>query len=206
MNSLTCLIADDHPAVTESVKLMLERAGYSVVACVADGVEALAQLACCQPDFAVIDLQLPRLHGIEVLREAGQKAPRTQSIVYSAFGEPGQLADALDAGAAGFLLKDSPLDDLVRALPIIRSGELYIDPVLAGAWMKGRSQHTDPLTKREREILRLMADGLTNEEIGKQLFVAPETVRSHVRRAMLKMGTRTRVQLVASALRQSLIS
>ena len=114
------------------------------------------------------------------------------------------LLEALDAGAAGFLLKEAPLDDLLRAVRTVAAGKRYIDPVLAASAI---GPSTAPqLTARERDVLRLLADGLSNEEIGKQLFISAETVRGYIRKAMQKLGADTRTEAVALALRQRLIA
>jgi DNA-binding NarL/FixJ family response regulator len=116
-------------------------------------------------------------------------------------------ADALDAGVRGFVLKDAPLQYLVRAVEVVAGGGTYVDPVLAGALALARLNKDLPeLTQREREVLRLLAEGLSNEDIGKRLFISPETVRTHIRKAMGKLDADTRTEAVATALRQSLIS
>jgi DNA-binding NarL/FixJ family response regulator len=150
---------------------------------------------------------MPRLSGIEVARRAGRSAPESAIILYTAFGERALLTEALDAGARGFLLKEAPLGDLVRAVEMVAAGRTYVDPVLAGVLATPEAgQKTPALTQREREVLRLLADGFSNEEIGKRLFISPETVRTHVRKAMDKLDADTRTQAVAIALRQSLIA
>jgi DNA-binding NarL/FixJ family response regulator len=129
-------------------------------------------------------------------------------VVFSpAPGDRALLSEALDAGVRGFVLKEAPLADLVRALERVVAGEAYVDPVLAGALVSGRlAERVPSLTQREREVLRLLADGHANEEIGKRLHISPETVRTHVRKAMAKLEADTRTQAVAIALRQSIIS
>jgi DNA-binding NarL/FixJ family response regulator len=150
---------------------------------------------------------MPRLSGIEVAVHAAEVAPETAIVFYTAFGDRALLSEALDAGVRGFVLKEAPLADLVRALERVVGGEAYIDPVLAGALVSGRLADRVPsLTQREREVLRLLADGHANEEIGKRLHISPETVRTHVRKAMAKLEADTRTQAVAIALRQSIIS
>jgi DNA-binding NarL/FixJ family response regulator len=199
---ITCLVADDHPAVVAAVSDFLEEHGISVDVCARDGEEALAQIEERHPDVAVVDLRMPRMSGIEVARRAGRSTPGSAVIVYTAFGERALLTEALDAGARGFLLKEAPLGDLVRAVEMVAAGRTYVDPVLAGLLAGTDAGEKLPaLTQREREVLRLLADGHTNEEIGKRLFISPETVRTHVRKAM-----DTRTQAVATALRQSLIA
>ena len=146
------------------------------------------------------------MSGIEVAREAAVVAPDTAIVVYTAYGDLAILSEALDAGVRGFVLKEAPLADLVRALERVVRGEAYIDPVLAGALVNGRADQVASLTQREREVLRMLADGHSNEEIGKRLHISPETVRTHVRKAMAKLDADTRTQAVAIALRQSIIS
>ena len=150
---------------------------------------------------------MPRLSGVEVAVRAAAVAPETAIVFYTAFGDRALLSEALDAGVRGFVLKEAPLADLIRALERVVAGEAYVDPVLAGVLVSARFADRAPLlTQREREVLRLLADGLANEEIGKRLHISPETVRTHVRKAMAKLEADTRTQAVATALRQSIIS
>ena len=128
-------------------------------------------------------------------------------ILYTAFGDRAVLTEALDAGARGFVLKEAPLAEVVRAVELVAAGKTYVDPVLAGVLSVGAgSDKLVNLTPREREVLRLLADGLANEEIGKRLVISAETVRTHIRKAMAKLDADTRTEAVATALRQSLIS
>ena len=184
----------------------LERSGIEIVGRAADGEEALAQIEAQQPLVAVVDVRMPRLSGIEVAQGAATVAPNTSIVFYTAYGDRALLSEALDVGARGFVLKEAPLSDLVRAVERVAIGEAYVDPVLAGVLVSAQTEKLPSLTQREREVLRLLADGLSNEEIGKRLFISPETVRTHVRKAMAKLAADTRTQAVAEALRQSLIS
>ena len=204
---MTCLVADDHPAMLAAVAEILERDGVRVVARASDGEEALALIAELQPQVALVDIQMPRLRGIEIAARTPAVSPQTAVVLYTAFGDRALLSEALDAGARGFVLKEAPLTDLVRAVERVAAGETYVDPVLAGILVSAQMTAKLPtLTQREREVLRLLADGHANEEIGKRLFISPETVRTHVRKAMTKLEADTRTQAVATALRQSLIS
>ncbi|HEX2111044.1 MAG TPA: response regulator transcription factor [Gaiellaceae bacterium] len=203
----TCLVADDHPAMVEALVGLLTDRGIHVVARVGDGEAALAKLARLRPSIAVLDVRLPGLSGIEVTRRAVLASPPTAVVLYTAYGDSAVLMDALDAGARGLVLKDSPLPDLVRAVETVLAGGTYVDPVLAGGFARRHSDSDLPdLTRRERDVLRLLADGLSNEEIGRRLFLSPETVRTHVRKAMRKLDANTRTQAVAEALRRSLIN
>jgi DNA-binding NarL/FixJ family response regulator len=203
---ITCVIADDHPAMLTAVTDVLIKSGVDVVGRASDGQDALEQIEAKQPRVALVDIRMPRLSGIELAKRAGVVAPNTSIVFYTAHGDRALLSEALDVGARGFVLKEAPLPDLVRAVERVAAGEAYVDPVLAGILVSAQSDKVPSLTQREREVLRLLADGLSNQEIGKSLFISPETVRTHVRKAMAKLEADTRTQAVAKALRQSLIS
>jgi DNA-binding NarL/FixJ family response regulator len=205
--AITCLVADDHPAMVEAICDVLTGDGIEVVGRAVDGEEALAKVRTREPDVAVVDLRMPRVSGIETTRQIASSAGRTAVLLYTAYGDRALLTEAIDAGARGFVLKEAPLADLVRAVRLVAEGGTYVDPVLAGALATADATAKLPsLTQRERDVLRLLADGHSNEEIGKRLFISPETVRTHVRKAMAKLDADTRTQAVATALRQSLIA
>jgi DNA-binding NarL/FixJ family response regulator len=150
---------------------------------------------------------MPGLSGIEVARHTGRSSPETAVILYTAFGDRALLTEALDAGARGFVLKEAPLAEIVRAVELVAAGRTYVDPVLAGVLSStAATEKMAILTERERDVLRLLADGQSNDEIGRSLFISPETVRSHVRKAMRKLEADTRTEAVATALRRSLIA
>jgi DNA-binding NarL/FixJ family response regulator len=206
-DQITCVVADDHPAMLTSVADLLARSGFDVLGRARDGAEALALIENERPHLAIVDVRMPRMSGIEVAERAAVTTPDTSIIFYTAFGDRALLSEALDVGARGFVLKEAPLVDLVRAVERVAAGDAYVDPVLAGVLVSSSLTDRAPsLTQRERETLRLLADGLTNEEIGKRLHISPETVRTHVRKAMSKLEADTRTQAVATALRQSIIS
>jgi two-component system response regulator DesR len=128
-------------------------------------------------------------------------------LLYSGVSDPALVSDALEAGALGFALKDAPLDQLATAIDTVASGQIYVDPVLGAALLQAqRSDAVRPLSDREREVLRLLAEGASYAEMGTTLFLSPETVRAHAQRAMTKVGARTRTQAVAVALRDGLIA
>ncbi len=192
--------------MVEAICEVLAEHGIEVSGRARDGDEALTKIEARKPDVAVVDLRMPRLSGVEIARRTVRSTPDTGIILYTAYGERALLTEALDAGARGFVLKEAPLDDLVRAIETVARGGTYVDPVLAGVLASPGGADVPSLTQRERDVLRLLADGLSNEEIGKQLFISPETVRTHIRKAMEKLGADTRTQAVAKALRQSLIA
>jgi DNA-binding NarL/FixJ family response regulator len=127
-------------------------------------------------------------------------------ILYTGYGDRALLTEALDAGARGFVLKEAPMEDIARAVQTVAAGGTYVDPVLAGTLATAAGERVPQLTHRERDVLRLLADGHSNEEIGKRLYISAETVRTHVRKAMDKLDADTRTQAVAKALRQHVIA
>jgi DNA-binding NarL/FixJ family response regulator len=205
--AVTCLVADDHPAVLEAVAEFLAAAGVQIVGRAQDGEEALERIVERKPRVALVDVRMPKLGGIEVARRARRVAPDTAVLLYSGYGDRALLTEALDAGVGGFALKEAPLDDLLAAVRAVAAGRPYVDPVLGATLAPSPAGSALPeLTQRERDVLRLLADGLSNEEIGKELFIAAETVRTHVRKAMEKLDADTRTEAVARALRAKLIS
>jgi DNA-binding NarL/FixJ family response regulator len=202
---ITVVIADDHPPIIDCLARHLAASGFSVVATAQDGESALAAVTEHQPLVCVADVRMPRLDGLELARRAVNVAPDTAVLLYSGVSDKGLVSDALDAGARGFALKDAPLDDLARAVTTVASGGLYVDPVLAAALAIRRNDDRKALSEREREVLRLLAEGGSYAEIGSTLFLSPDTVRAHAQRAMTKLGARTRTQAVAVALREAVI-
>jgi DNA-binding NarL/FixJ family response regulator len=204
---ITCVVADDHPAVLEAVAEFLVQGGIEVIARARDGEEALERIEQRKPQVALVDVRMPKLGGIELTRRAQRSAPDTSILLYTGYGDRALLTEALDAGVRGFVLKEAPMDDLLRAVQSVAAGGTYVDPVLAGTLAASSIGNKLPeLTQRERDVLRLLADGLANEEIGKRLFISAETVRTHVRKAMEKLDADTRTQAVARALRDRLIA
>ncbi len=204
-DKITVLVADDHPAVLEAVASYLADHGVDVVGRAQDGAEALELIERRLPQVAVVDVRMPNLGGIEVARRLRGKSD-TQVLLFTGYGDRALLHEALDAGVRGFVLKEAPLEDLLRAVRALAAGEGYVDPVLAGSLAASVGERLPELTVRERDVLRLLADGLSNEEIGKKLFISAETVRTHLRKAMDKLGAETRTQAVAVALRDRIIS
>jgi DNA-binding NarL/FixJ family response regulator len=204
VHGLTCLIADDHPVVADAIKAVLGARRIEVVAVAADGETALSEIAAARPLIALVDMGLPDVDGAEIARRARRVSPETSVIVFTGRSDFAVLTEALDAGARGFVLKEAPLPDLVRAIEMVAEGALYVDPGLASLLIEARDM--DKLTPREREILRLIADGHGNDEIGAQLFISPQTVRTHLTKAMSKLQAGSRTEAVALALRQKLIA
>lgn len=204
-NDLTCVVADDHPSVLRTLSDLIRSWGWEVVATATGGDEAIEKIEEHQPSVAVLDVHMRGSSGLEVATRLKRGAPKTAIVFYSGSTDSATVQEALDVGARAFVVKEAALDELHRALDAVVRGERYIDPLVSGALLSTGS--SDPsLTKREREVLRLIADGNSYEEVAKALFISPETVRTHVGNAVQKLGVRTRMQAVATALRRGLIS
>jgi len=208
LRSLTCVVADDHPALRSAIATLLEEHGIDVVFQAENGDAALAAIEEHRPNVALLDVMMPGLTGIEVALEVRERVPETATVLYTGFAEAQLLTDALDAGARGFVLKDAPMNDVARAVTHAARGESYVDPGLAAALVRvhaGPTESPNGLSPRERDILHLLAEGRSNDQIAVALTLSPETVRTYIRRAMSKLAADTRTQAVAIALRRSII-
>jgi DNA-binding NarL/FixJ family response regulator len=202
---ITCLLVDDHPAIINAVAAVLQDDGIEVVGRATNAAEALQLLETLRPAVALVDWRLPGLSGIDVIRAAARVAPETATVLYTGFAEWPQSREALDAGARGIISKESPLADVARAISLVAAGKVYLDAALGGELVKPGPKRPQ-LTQREREVLRLLADGLSHEEIGAALFLSSETVRAHAKKATTRLGARNRMQAVAAAVRDGLIA
>jgi len=203
---ITCVVADDHPAILQTICSHLERAGLHIVGRARDGEEAAMLVEAQRPTVVLVDARMPVLSGTAVIRRLSRTAPQTGAILYTAFDDAALLTEAFDAGARGYVLKDAPLEALPRAIETVAAGGVYIDPSLADVLISQLPNGRPALTPRERDVLRMLADGHTNESIGKALFISPDTARTQLATAMAKLGASTRTQAVAVALRRELIS
>lgn len=208
MSRPRCIVADDHPALVTAVVDLLGENGYEVVAAVHDGPAALAAAIAAEPELALVDYRMPRLHGGELVRRLREACPAMHVAVYTAEADSAVVAEVLDAGAKAVVLKESPLGDLVRALDAALAGRPYVDASLASMALDGRLKAvgTPALTSRELEVLELLAEGLSHEAIARRLEIGSETVRTHARKAAGRLGAKTRTQAVASAIRLRLIA
>jgi DNA-binding NarL/FixJ family response regulator len=202
-----CLVVDDHAAIREGVKLILARdREISVIGEASSGDGAVDMAERRRPDVILMDVRMRGLDGFEATRRITAAHPAIAIILYTAHGERGLLAEGLDCGARGYVLKDAPPDDIIRAVKRVAEGGAYVDPTLASELVSPKATERIPaLSTREREILGLLANGFSNPEIAARLFISPETVRTHVRNAMAKLEADTRTQAVALALRYALI-
>jgi DNA-binding NarL/FixJ family response regulator len=203
--SVRCLVADDHPALLQAVCDYLQANGLAVVGTAPDGERAVAVAAEAHPDVALVDFRMPHLSGVELIARLLEISPETKVVVYTADADEALVRGALGVGASSVLLKESPLDDLVRAIETALAGARYIDPALPGFGVEAAID-TPVLTERERTVLSLLAEGLSHDEIGLKLSISGETVRTHVRKASRRLGASTRTETVAKALRMGLIA
>ena len=203
---LTCLVADDHPVIVEALSLVLKGYGVHLIGHARHGHDALAKIEEERPALAIIDLHMPGMSGIDVARLAAQSTPDTAIILYTAETAIASVREALAAGVRGFVLKGAPLPDITRAIEMVADGDIYIDPALVGGLHHSEEAIRPQLTSREHEVLVLLADGLSYEEMSRALGISPETARTHVRKAVEKLGARTRPHALAIALRESLIT
>jgi DNA-binding NarL/FixJ family response regulator len=203
--STHCLLADDHPALVAAVGEFLEDNGYTVVGPVTNGEEAIDLAASRRPELAVVDYRMPGPGGRELLARLREVAPDTRVLVYTADAGEALVQEALGRGAAAIVLKEAPLQDLLRALEAVCDGGTYVDPALATAALGAHRPSRPTLTARERDVLTHLSRGETHEEIGRQLGISIETVRTHLRKASEKLEASTRTQAVATAYRLGLI-
>ncbi len=202
---IRCLVADDHPGLVAAVSDFLQAQGVELVGAASDGEEAVTLAAAKKPDVALVDFRMPKLSGTGLVERIREVSPQTEVIVYTAEAGDGLAADVIRAGGAGVVLKDAPLDDIVRALEAAVAGRKYVDATLAARALMQPRRANSPLTEREQDVLRLLAEGLGNDGIGRRLGISGETVRTHVQKACERLGASTRTQAVATALRGGLI-
>ncbi len=202
---ITCLIVDDHEVVREGLRLSLSRAPHiRVVGEAADGASAVALAERRLPDVVLMDVRMPDMDGLEATQKLLEAVPNANVLMFTAYSERALLTRALDSGARGYILKETSHATLVRAIEKVAEGGSYVDPGLMPAFLEGRDRE-DLLTAREREILQLLANGLSNVDAAEKLFISQETVKSHVRHILTKLEADTRTHAVAIALRQSII-
>jgi DNA-binding NarL/FixJ family response regulator len=205
-HEITCLIADDHEVVREGLRLSLPRATEPEIRVVGeahDGASAIAVAERRRPQVVIMDVRMPGMDGLEATKVLAERLPDTAVLIFTAFGERSLLGRGLEAGAKGYILKEAPPETLLRAIEKVASGEGYVDPALMPALLT--RDREEMLTPREREILQLLADGMSNADVAGRLFISQETVKSHVRHILAKLEADTRTHAVAIALRESII-
>ena len=191
------LLADDQHLVRGALAALLGmQDDFDVVASVADGAAAVDAAVALQPDVALLDIEMPRLDGISATAAIRAQAPAVRVMILTTFGRPGYLRRAMDAGAAGFMVKDAPPDRLADAVRQIHGGRTVVDPALAVASL---SSGPSPLTDREADVLRAAEDGGTVSDIARELVLSEGTVRNYLSAAIGKTGARTRAEAARMA-------
>ena len=212
--TISLLLADDHKIFRESLKLLLsQQADIEIVGEAANGLEALSQLAHTRPDVLVLDVAMPKLNGLDALRQIRQQCPQVRIVILSSYNDEGYVVDALSHGASAYVLKDQSVVDLVLAVRAAVAGYRYLSPPLSERgleiYLSARQRETQPLdpsqvpenllTKREQQILTLVSQGRSNDEIGRELSISARTVETHRAHMMLKLGMHTRAELTQFA-------
>ncbi|MCZ2804712.1 response regulator transcription factor [Modestobacter sp. VKM Ac-2983] len=190
--TIRVLLAEDQALVRGALRALLDlEEDIEVVAEVGRGDEVLEAARACRPDVALLDIEMPGQDGIEAARELASALPEVRAVVLTTFGRPGFLRRAMEVGAAGFLVKDSPVAELARGIRAVMAGERVIDRDLAAAAL---AIGATPLSGREADVLRAAADGATVADIAGRLFLSEGTVRNYLSAAIGKTGARTRVE------------
>ncbi|ATW51292.1 response regulator [Streptomyces xantholiticus] len=210
------VLADDQPLVRAALQMVITDAeGIEVAGEAGNGAEAVALAEALRPDVVVMDIRMPGTDGIEATRRITERLDGTHVIVLTTFDDDDYVYGALRAGAAGFLVKDMALDDILAAVRIVAAGDGLIAPAVTRRLIRdfaarpagtGRRRELTGITDREREVLTLVAGGLSNTEIAQTLFISVATAKTYVTRLLSKLGARDRVQLVIIAYETGLVS
>ncbi|UBU12892.1 response regulator [Nonomuraea gerenzanensis] len=202
------LIADDHPIVRDGLRGMFAGdPGFEVLGEAADGAQAVALAQALHPHVILMDLRMPGMDGVAAIKELARLGSPARVLVLTTYDTDRDVMPAIEAGATGYLLKDTGRDELVRAVRTAARGEAVLSPSVATRLLgQVRTPAADPLSARELEILRLIADGATNREAAARLFISEATVKSHVLHIYTKLGVNDRAAAVATAFRRGLLT
>ncbi|MDX6281780.1 MAG: hypothetical protein QOH03_2851 [Kribbellaceae bacterium] len=202
------LIADDHPVVRDGLSGMFARdPDFEVLGEAGDGAEALALAKELQPDVILMDLRMPGMDGVTAITELAKQGSAARVLVLTTYDTDTYVVPAIEAGATGYLLKDAPRDELLRAVRAAAAGESVLSPSVASRLVsRVRTPAAGPLTQREIEVLELVAAGNTNRETAVRLFISEATVKSHLLNLYLKLGVNDRAAAVAEGFKRGLLS
>ncbi|UJA07879.1 response regulator transcription factor [Streptomyces collinus] len=200
VKNIRVLLAEDQGMMRGALALLLGMEDdIEVVAQVSSGDAIVAAALLHRPDVALLDIELPGVSGLDAAAQLREQAPDCRVLILTTFGRPGYLRRAMEAGAAGFLVKDGPVEELAQAVRRVLTGETVVDPALAAAAL---SAGPNPLTAREREVLQASADGATVADVAGRLHLSESTVRNYLSSAIGKTGTRNRAEAVREARQQ----
>ncbi len=209
MTTIRILIADDHPIVRDGLRAVLStQTDFTIVGEAGSGREVLDQVRRLQPDLLLMDLEMPNGDGVETLGWLAERKAAVRAIVFTAFDTDDRIVEAVRAGARGYLLKGAPRDELFNAIRVVHAGGSLLQPVVASKLIDRLNQPTpvDLLTEREREVLTLVAEGLSNRAIAEKLIITERTVKFHVSAIMGKLEASNRTEAVAVAREQGLLA
>jgi len=200
--AIRVLLADDHPVVREGLRGMLvTEPGIDVIGEAASGDEAVAMTRALRPDVILMDLRMPHGDGVSAITRIRAELPETRIIVLTTYDTDADILRAVEAGATGYLLKDTPRAELARAVRAAARGETVLAPSVAGRLMtRVREPQPEPLSAAQTQVLALVARGFTNAEIGRKLFISEATVKTHLLRASAKLGVSGRTAAVTKAI------
>jgi two-component system, NarL family, response regulator LiaR len=202
------LIVDDHSIVREGLRMLLARdPDLEVVGEAADGAEAIRQTRRLRPDVVVMDLLMPVLDGFAAIRAISDELPETRVLSLTSVLENNSVVEAIRAGAIGYLLKNAPVTELRTAIKSAAAGQMYLSPQVSPYFldMVRRPDSPEHLTPREKDVLRLLAQGHSNKEIARTLYLAEETVKFHVRHILAKLGVQSRAQAILATIRLGMV-
>jgi DNA-binding NarL/FixJ family response regulator len=211
---LRVMLVDDHDLFRTGLRNLLEEQGLDIVAEASEGATALRLVRELAPDVVVMDLNMPGMNGIEATREIARLAPLTRVVVLTISDQDGDVMDAILAGACGYLLKDSSIQDLMQGIQAASVGEALISPHIASkvlqriraTGVQEDSALPQPeLSDRETEVLRLIANGKDNAEIARELHISPKTVKNHISNILMKLQIENRIQAAVYAVRRGLV-
>ena len=212
--ALRVLLVDDHDLFRTGLRSLLEEQGVRIVGEAASGQEALRIVRDSAPDVVVMDLNMPGMNGVEATRHIGREAPLTRVVVLTISDQDGDVMDAILAGACGYLLKDSSIQDLMQGIRAASVGEALISPHIASKVLqriratgiqKDAAVPKPELSDRETEVLRLIANGKDNAEIAQELHISPKTVKNHISNILMKLQIENRIQAAVYAVRRGLV-
>ncbi len=215
MNMVRILLADDHEVVRAGLRSLLDGSeGMQVVGEARNGLEACLQACALRPDVAVLDVSMPGLGGPETAERLARECPDVRILALTMHDDRAHLTRMLEAGAAGYVLKRAAADELVRAIRVVAAGGTYVDPTLAGRMLRTTSSargtgdvpSPESLSGREEEVLRRIAWGQSNKQIGAELEISTKTVETYKARITDKLGLRSRTEMVRYALQQGWLS
>jgi NarL family two-component system response regulator LiaR len=207
--AIRVLIVDDHSVVREGLRMFLVRdPDLEVVGEAADGAEALEQARHLRPDVVIMDLLMPVMDGIAATRAIRTELPETEVLALTSVLESASVVEAIRAGAIGYLLKDTQAAELRKAIKAAAAGQVQLSPQASAYLLSAvrTPELPEPLTPREMEVLRLLAQGQSNKEIARTLHLVEETVKSHVRHILAKLAVQSRTQAVLAAIRLGIVS